>query len=186
MRSGFPGLLVLVALVWLGFGGDLPANPSSSPTVAAPGAVERVVDGDTLRVVLDNGDMRTLRLKGVDAPESGQQGGPEAGEFVAARVCAGRVAWLLHGEDRYGRSVASVEVDGEDLGLLLVRAGMAWPIRRYLEGLPADVVAAYDAAWRQARATRVGIWAGDPEPPWQWRRTHRPSSGHAIRCADRR
>ena len=144
------------------------------------------MDGDTLRVVLDNGDSRTLRLLGVDAPESGQAGGAEAREFVAARVCAARVVWHDHGTDRYGRTVASVEVDGQDLGILLVRHGMAWRIRHYLEGQPAEVLAAYESAWREARAARAGIWAGDPEPPWAWRRTHRPSSGHSVICADRR
>jgi endonuclease YncB( thermonuclease family) len=164
----------------------LQPSPVVAASTAATGTVERVVDGDTLRVSAEDGGSRTLRLLGVDAPESGQDGGAEARDFVAARVCGIRVRWQEHGTDRYGRSVASVEVEGQDLGLLLVRHGMAWRVRRYLEGQPADVVSAYDEAWREARGAGAGIWAGDPEPPWVWRRSHRPASGHSILCADHR
>lgn len=183
-RFGLLAVLCVAVAVWLG--DELQASLGGSVPAGLAGTVERVVDGDTLRVLGDDGARHTLRLLGVDAPESGQDGGAEAREFVAARVCSGRVVWRDHGADRYGRSVASVEVDGQDLGLLLVRHGMAWRVRRYLEGQPADTVSAYDAAWQEARSARAGIWAGDPEPPWAWRRTHRPSSGQSIVCADRR
>ncbi len=181
---GLAALLGAVLVAWLS------EALEPSPVVAAPaaiaGTVERVVDGDTLRVAAEDGGSRTLRLLGVDAPESGQDGGAEARDFVAARVCGIRVRWQEHGTDRYGRSVASVEVEGQDLGLLLVRHGLAWRVRRYLEGQPVETVAAFDAAWQEARSARSGIWAGEPEPPWVWRRTHRPSSGQSILCDERR
>ncbi len=150
------------------------------------GRIERVVDGDTLRFVQPDGSSLSLRLLGVDAPESGQDGGAEAREFVADRVCGVEVGLRTHGEDRYRRTVASVEVAGEDLGVLLVRNGLAWRVKRYLEAAPADLRAAYEAAWREARTGRVGMWAGDPQPPWEWRRTNRPLKGQGIDCADRR
>jgi len=180
------GLVALGLAVTTWLGGELRASFGEVLPAARSGSVERVVDGDTLRVVDGDGQRHTLRLLGVDAPESGQDGGAEARSFVADRVCGGRVTWREHGADRYGRSVASVEVDGEDLGLLLVRHGMAWRVRRYLEGQPAATVAAFDAAWQEARSARSGIWAGEPEPPWAWRRTHRPSSGQSILCEERR
>lgn len=162
------------------------ADPQAQAAVGPqPGTVERVVDGDTLRVVLDDGGLATLRLLAIDAPESGQEGGAEAREFVAARVCSGKVSWRSHGQDRYGRTVASVEVGGEDLGVLLVREGLAWRVKRYLEGAPAELREAYEIAWREARAARRGLWAGDPQPPWEWRRTNRPAPGHSILCSGR-
>lgn len=174
----------MAAAWWLSASGG--ADPRAQvAAVPQPGTVERVVDGDTLRVVLDSGGLATLRLLAIDAPESGQEGGAEARDFVAARVCGAAVSWRSHGQDRYGRTVASVEVGGEDLGVLLVREGLAWRVKRYLEGAPADLRAAYEAAWNEARAARRGLWAGDPQPPWEWRRTNRPASGHSILCSGR-
>lgn len=170
-------MVLWAAVVWAGQAAGEPL---------ARGRVERVVDGDTLRVVLDSGDSLTLRLLAIDAPESGQTGGAEAREFVAERVCATPVVWRSHGQDRYGRTVASVEAAGADIGVALVRAGLAWRVRRYLEGQPEDLRSAFEQAWREARDARVGLWAGDPQPPWEWRRTNRPAKGQSILCADRR
>lgn len=178
-------LLLLAGLWWLEAtsGTETHAGPSAAGTA---GRVERVVDGDTLRFVHEDGGPLTLRLLGVDTPESGQDGGAEAREFVAAQVCGVEVIMRTHGEDRYGRTVASIEVAGQDLGVLLVRHGLGWRLKRYLESAPADLREAYEVAWREARDGRVGIWAGEPQPPWEWRRTHRPAKGQAIDCADRR
>ena len=178
-------MLFVAAAWWL----DATVGADPLPGAATPpraGRVERVVDGDTLRFVQADGSLVTLRLLGVDAPESGQAGGTEAREFVAQRVCGVEVAWHSHGEDRYGRTVASVAVGSDDLGVLLVRNGLAWRVKRYLEAAPAELRDAYEAAWREARSGHIGIWAGDPQPPWEWRRTNRPAQGQGIDCAGRR
>jgi len=184
-RFGLAGVL-FVAAAWL-LDATVGADPLTVPADAVQaGRIERIVDGDTLRLVQADGSVLTLRLLGVDAPESGQEGGSEAREFVAALVCGAEVKWRSHGEDRYRRTVASVEVDGGDLGVLLVRNGLAWRVKRYLEPAPAELREAYEVAWREARGGRVGMWAGDPQPPWEWRRTNRPAKGQGIECADRR
>lgn len=155
--------------------------------VAAPersvfGRVERVVDGDTLRVVGAAGNQTTLRLFAVDAPEAGQAGGDEATRFVAERVCGIELEWREVDTDRYGRQVARVFAGGADLGEQLIREGLAWRLRKYLEGQPPELRATYDAAWREARSARRGLWAGDPQPPWQWRRENRHEFGRSIDC----
>jgi hypothetical protein len=67
--------------------------------------------------------------------------------------------------DRYGRTVARVVVDGEDLGLALVRAGLAWHYTHYSN----DVELA--RAESAARAAKRGIWShAKPIPPWEYRR----------------
>jgi len=183
-RFGLSGLLFFAAAWWLN--ATVGADPlAESVKRSQPGRVERVVDGDTLRFVQPDGSRSTLRLLGVDAPESGQAGGAEAREFVAGRVCGVEVTVRRHGEDRYGRTVASVEVAGADLSVSLVRNGLAWRVKRYLETAPADLRDAYEAAWREARDGQVGMWAGDPQPPWEWRRTNQPAKGQGIDCADR-
>jgi endonuclease YncB( thermonuclease family) len=139
---------------------------------------------DTLRVIDGEGQPRTLRLLAIDAPESGQAGGEVARDFVAARACgSSAVEWQSHGQDRYGRTVASVSIDGEDLAVALLRAGLVWRVRKYLDGQPAELQSAYEHAWRQARESRIGLWAGDPEPPWAWRQHSRPERGHGIDCS---
>ena len=173
-RVGLATLLFAAAMVWL----------TSHGEPLQPGQVERVVDGDTLRVIDGEGQPRTLRLLAIDAPESGQAGGEVARDFVAARVCgSSAVEWQSHGQDRYGRTVASVSIDGEDLAVALLRAGLVWRVRKYLDGQPAELQSAYENAWRQARESRIGLWAGDPEPPWAWRQHSRPERGHGIDCS---
>jgi len=169
-------LLFLLAVWWLGPAGGSPA----------PGQVERVIDGDTVRLVAADGEVLTVRLLAVDTPESGQEGGDAARDFVVARVCGHAVSWRSHGLDRYGRTVGSIEVGGEDLAVLLLRKGLAWRLQRYLEGQPAELRTAYEAAWLEAREARRGLWAGEPQPPWEWRKLNRPAPGHAVDCADRR
>ena len=73
--------------------------------------------------------------------------------------------------DRYGREVCRVLVDGADVCLAQIQAGMAWYFRRYAKELPPDRREQYADAEAQAKTERRGLW-GDaaPVPPWEWRR----------------
>jgi endonuclease YncB( thermonuclease family) len=94
--------------------------------------VERVIDGDTLR--LAGGE--TVRLVGIDAPElhEGRLGRtgpfPEPGAVEAAarlRVLAEgrRVRVERRGQDRYGRTLARVALpDGADVAARLLSEGL--------------------------------------------------------------
>jgi len=82
--------------------------------------VVRAVDGDTLEVALDAGAVETVRLIGVDTPETVKPGtpvqcfGPRASRFEHRHV-EGRRVWLLTGvepRDFYGRLLAYVWVVG--------------------------------------------------------------------------
>lgn len=127
-----------------------------------------VTDGDTLRV---NG--RTIRLRGVDAPELRQtcrtaEGRPyacgEAARAALARLAEGRnLACRIHGRDRYRRMLGRCSAGGEDVGESLVRSGLA------LAYLARD----YAAAEEEARRLRRGLWAGSFQPPAEWRRARR-------------
>ena len=66
--------------------------------------------------------------------------------------------------DRYGRTVARLEIDGRDINRQMVADGLAWHFTRYSN----DERLA--AAEREARAERRGLWR-DPEriAPWDWR-----------------
>ncbi len=66
--------------------------------------------------------------------------------------------------DRYGRLVGRVLVDGQDVSIALVQAGLAWHYTKYSSGL---VLA---QAEKTARAAEINIWSlPNPAPPWELR-----------------
>jgi micrococcal nuclease len=95
---------------------------TSSPSAAEHlmGRVVRAVDGDTLEVALDNGDVETVRLIGVDTPETVKPDtpvqcfGPQASAFEHKTVEGHRIRLLTGVEPRdyYGRLLAYVWVTG--------------------------------------------------------------------------
>ncbi len=101
------------------------------------GRVVRAVDGDTLEVAVDGGATETVRLIGVDTPETVKPDtpvqcfGPQASRFEH-RTVEGRRVRLLTGvepRDFYGRLLAYVWVEGRPrepfLEVELLRRGLA-------------------------------------------------------------
>ncbi|MBZ4210762.1 MAG: thermonuclease family protein [Comamonadaceae bacterium] len=132
------------------------------------GQVSYVTDGDTLWVQPDSGgEPRKLRLLGVDAPEICQSGGKEARDMLAQLALQRRVTVKVSYYDRYGRGLATVALDGQDLGARMVRAGQAWSYGwRGRPGL-------YAAQETQARQSRSGVFAAaSPESPRAFRKRH--------------
>jgi len=85
----------------------------------------RVIDGDTLVV-----EGVRVRVAEINCPEPGEPGGAEATEFARRFIARGRVRVLpVRGRDKYGRTLARIEVAGKDLGLALIAAGLAVPYR---------------------------------------------------------
>ncbi|HEY2518215.1 MAG TPA: thermonuclease family protein, partial [Polyangiaceae bacterium] len=88
------------------------------------GRVVRAVDGDTLEVALDDGPTETVRLIGVDTPETVKPDtpvqcfGPQASAFEHHTVEGHRVRLLTGVEPRdyYGRLLAYVWVQGPGTG----------------------------------------------------------------------
>jgi endonuclease YncB( thermonuclease family) len=72
--------------------------------------------------------------------------------------------------DRYGRQVCLVRVDGFDVGLAQIRAGLAWWYRKYAKEQSTQDRVTYAAVEQEAQETRRGLWREkDPVPPWEWR-----------------
>ena len=141
----------------------------------APNAVvERVVDGDTI-VATIGGRSETVRLIGVDTPESVaptrpvQCYGKEASLFLAAVLPAGTGITLLRdveARDVYDRLLGYVvrSSDGIFVNLELVAAGYA----AVLSYPPNDhYAAALDRAQAEAVASGRGLWSacGGPDVP---------------------
>jgi endonuclease YncB( thermonuclease family) len=132
------------------------------------GQVSYVTDGDTLWVQPDAGGVaRKLRMWGVDAPEICQSGGKAARDMLAQLALQRRVTVKVSYYDRYGRGLATVALDGQDLGAQMVRAGQAWSYGwRGRPGL-------YAAQEAQARQSRGGVFAAaHPESPRTFRKRH--------------
>jgi len=106
------------------------ASACEDPTTAT---VKRVVDGDTIDVVVE-GDERRVRLLNIDTPESVDPDaaveclGPEATEFLATLLPEGTAVTLAYDEvrtDRYGRDLAAVFHDEAFVNAEIARAGLA-------------------------------------------------------------
>lgn len=132
-----------------------------------------MVDGDSLWVrPLDGGRRVKLRLRGIDAPEICQSGGPQAQAALRAVAQGQTVQVQVRARDRFGRAVGQVQrsSDGLDLAAHLVAQG--WAIsegRGWRRGL-------YWREQQQAQAGRRGLFAhgGTPESPAAFRRRHGP------------
>jgi len=96
------------------------------------------IDGDTLRCGRER-----IRLIAIDAPElpghcrrgrSCAPGDPKASQRSLALVARGRARIDRIGRDRYGRTLATVRVDGVDLSCHQLRTGQALYRKRWDPG----------------------------------------------------
>lgn len=128
------------------------------------GRVVRVVDGDTIVVLVDR-EQINIRLHGIDAPERGQPFGNRSRERLGELCHERAVRVVTHGRDRYGRTIGVVFVDGINVNAEMVFSGHAWQYTRYDRSA---VLARYQL---DAVEAGRGLWADpNPIPPWEWRR----------------
>ena len=137
------------------------------PVLAQTGTaqVDRVIDGDTIRVRLD-GDRFTVRLTGVDTPETThptrgvEPNGPEAAAYTTARLTGATVRLDTDPagdhQDAYGRLLRYVMLaNGENVNATLIRDGYATAIRRFPHSRQRDFL----QLEAQARTARRGLWS---------------------------
>jgi micrococcal nuclease len=136
--------------------------------------VYRVVDGDTVKVKLRSGVIRTVRLVGIDTPETvaprkpPECGGPQASKAMTKLAMrrehgklVGRNATLVSdptqdARDRYGRTLGYIEIGGRDIGRQMIRAGWS-PV--YVFHDPFRRLGSYTAAENVAKAEHRGVWS---------------------------
>lgn len=154
---------------WLILAVALIAGDASADTLS--GRVVRVVDGDTLVLLLASQQQERVRLAGIDCPERGQPFGRQAKARLTDLAAGRSVTVDWHKRDRYGRIVGKVLDGGQDLNLALVRDGMCWWYRKYADEQAPRDQRLYREAEETARAARRGLWRDkNPVPPWEWRR----------------
>jgi endonuclease YncB( thermonuclease family) len=131
-----------------------------------------VGDGDTLRVRQPNGSAMTVRLACIDAPEMGQA---PYGELASNRLkqllpIGQTISLRIVDRDKYGRSVAEVQMGQTNVNLQMVREGQAVVYRRYLASCP-NTQSALLAAERSAKQRKIGFWQqANPVMPEDFRR----------------
>ena len=157
---------------------DLTATPlaRTSPEIVVEGRA-RVVDGDTLVLEEGDGEKERIRILGIDAPETKQscqgpdgQGyacGVESGAYLRQLIQDDPVQCLAAKRDMYSRilGVCFDERTGTELGEEMVRAGEAVAYTQYSK--------AYVPVEAQARESKRGLWGGEFENPWDYRKAKR-------------
>jgi len=133
------------------------------------GKVVAITDGDTIKVLddLDKGVLK-IRLNKIDAPEKKQAFGQKSKQYLSNLVFGKQVIIRFKEIDRYGRILGVIYIDGVEVNLQMVKAGMAWHYAYY------DKTPAYIEAEKKARASKVGLWI-DPEPisPYEFRKSRK-------------
>lgn len=173
MRRGIAAAAVCAALATHAAWGQTRAPGATDEVGASPvyaARVTRVFDGDTLWVKpLQGGRYRKLRLDGIDAPEICQSGGTASRDALAARVLNQVVEVGVRQHDDYGRGIAQLRHQGDDIAAWMVAHGHAWSYRwRRSLGPFKDEEA-------QARRARKGLFAeAKAELPRAFRQRHGP------------
>lgn len=152
------------------------AIPAQAQTVAAAAqpqnfAIVNVVDGDTVRVATGRG-IKTVRLLGVDAPETGRCLAFAARSFTSSFVQRQRVngvrvvipSGFVGKTDRYGRLMGYVQSRTSDLGTALLQNRLA--VARYdsVDGNPRHPRQGTYRAITPGRASAPGICVFGPVP----------------------
>lgn len=123
---------------------------------------------DANQVIIGN---TRIRLAGSDAPGLDQlclnakgerwNCGVAAHDALVARTSDKTWTCRTQRTDRFGRTVAKCEADGEDVAQWLVKSGWALSYVRFSH--------VYDADEKAAREAQVGLWTGAFVAPWEWR-----------------
>ena len=152
-------------------------EPAAARAQVRSGVVTRVLDGDTVWVKPTTrpqgakaGEILKVRIVGIDAPEICQLGGPEALAALRGNVLGQTVTLTSpspRSQDDYGRVLATIDKQGQDVGRWMVQRGQAWSYSYRSNAGP------YAAEQAQARAAGVGLFAKrSAENPRNFRKRH--------------
>ena len=150
-----------------------PATPSDTRSASA--VVKRVLDGDTIGVEYPNGSTVTVRLRGIDAPETVSRTDPSRFGNVANAACLDRWGSLaakyvtdaltgqtvelvmdsVAGRSAFGQPLAYVHVNGEDFNAKMVAQGYA---RVFTGPSGGPRVNEYLRLQARAEAQAIGLW----------------------------
>jgi len=170
IAAGRAAIVVIVAMTLVlvpgcgGCGSRVPAGRQRRLPQRLELSVVGVHDGDTLTGLTGDREQVKVRVEGIDAPELGQPFGRVAKRELSDRTFGKKLSVVTTHRDRYDRVVGRVLVGGRDIGVEMVRGGLAWHAVAFSRD---QQLAAAEASARRARS---GLWTDrSPEPPWEFR-----------------
>lgn len=131
-------------------------------TATLTGKVTRVVDGDTLTVLVDK-TPTAIHLESIDAPEKGQAFSKKSKQALNDKTAGKTVTVLVTGKDKYSRTISVVMIDDRIINLEMVTEGWAWCYDEHNKDPQVQELE------DEARAKKVGMWAaGNNLEPWEF------------------
>jgi endonuclease YncB( thermonuclease family) len=131
----------------------------------------KVTQGDSIKVYV-NKKILNIRLAYIDCPELQQPFGPEALKFTSDLILKKKVQVQIESYSETGQLIGRVQINGEDISMTLVQAGLAWYFKEH--GKERYLL----KAQRKAKRNNVGLWTQKkPVPPWIFRQEKANESG---------
>lgn len=145
------------------------ASPAEVNTLEA--RIAAYGSGSAFAVLDANDKLRRVKLTGVDAPELKQPRGDQARRFAHEWIGSGAIVVIVDAVRSDGRIHGRINVEGEDFGLKLLGAGLAWCDPHDAGDLPEALRLRYSETCETAKRRRAGLWLDhNPMPPWEFRR----------------
>lgn len=145
----------------------LQENTRTSTNANDETTVNRVVDGDTLKVLI-NRQVETVRVIGIDTPETVD---PRKAVQCFGKEASAKMKSLVEGKnvelqknpaeerDKYDRLLRYIELNGQDIGAQMIRDGYAFSYKQY----PHPRLEEYNRLEREAREAKRGLWSSCDE-----------------------
>lgn len=159
-----------------------PAQAQTEPYVPfqISGTAIQNPDGDTFQLQTQARGVLPIRFSGSDAPEIGQSYWRAARNTLRDRLAGQETTVSCYKQDHDARHVCHVTVGTTDIGVEMVRRGMAWYAESSAHELTEVQRQNYQAAERFAQEKAFGLWSmPHPQPPWECRQ--RRSQGKKCR-----
>ena len=147
------------------------------PPISEPWQVIRVSDGDTIAVKNSSGVEKKIRFCGIDAPEKSQPLGQDSRRNLEALINEAKKQVMITSieTDRYGRTVGEVftAVQGREkfLNEEQLTSGMGYYYAQYASKCPNH--STLEKAEAIAKSGRKGVWSGNYQRPWDYRKEQR-------------
>jgi endonuclease YncB( thermonuclease family) len=165
MKWGCLGPLELVLLVSLPFGAWMFIKYEYD---IGNGKALRIEDANTVVIENEKGNVETVHLAGIDAPEREQPDGLYAQEQLAKLIAEKKVRVDAKEHAPNGTISANLYVDKVWVNFDMVQSGFAW----VAPGQHRDPVLL--VAEGRAKVEGRGLWShADAIAPWIWRETHK-------------
>lgn len=154
----FPCRFIIAALATAVVASGMPASAGD----ATYGTVTAVKSANTVSFRHDAGSY-DVRVAGVVAPDK-KADADKSRRFIADMAVGQRAQFRLDGRNAQGVMVGKIHLDDSsgkvrDLGIEMVRAGLAMPAREYRGYKYGEM----NAAMTEARSKKLGVWKTAPQ-----------------------